>query len=290
MEKILLLLSLFLTLTVSGQVRSGVVASTGIAAGGESPPSYTDQYQTVLDAMTTHPTGDTLAWQNELVDSLVTFGGTTKYWNRMPWLYIFAVGTNGDNKALINWVNPGTFNAQLVNAPGWLKNSGYKSDGSTSYINTAWDPVADSSKYKRNNASIGIYVTVSAGLENSSVLGNAQNGITPLYSTQWLTATINGNGPLASGQSARPTGFFMVTRTARTLSTVYSNGVSRGTDASASNTLNSNDWRILHDWFNYSSRRVGIAFAGLSFTTKEVAQLNRFFERYMDHIGSGTQP
>lgn len=291
MKKLLILISLIL-FSVSLQAQFIMSRNNYVPpASASAPPTYVAQYQAVLDAMTTDPTGDTLTWQNELVDSLVTYGGTTKYLDRMSWLYIPATTNNGNGEALINWANPGTWTAQVVSTPVWTRLKGYSTDALTKYLDTGWNPSSDSSKYKRDDASIGSYVTVAGALEQAGVVGNAQNGIVPLYSTQWFAGNINAiNGPGVAGQSSRPTGFFIITRTSRTLSTIYSNGISRATSDQASSTLNPNDWRILEDWFAYTTSTVGIAFAGLSFTTAEIVQLNRFFERYMDHIGSGTQP
>lgn len=63
MKKILLLLSLFLTLTVSGQIRSGVVASTGVIAAGDPPSGDPPSFLT--------SDGYTEGWYSAEVDNVV---------------------------------------------------------------------------------------------------------------------------------------------------------------------------------------------------------------------------
>jgi hypothetical protein len=60
-------------------------------------------------------------------------------WAELDVFYNFHTDGNA-GFALINWKNPGTFQAVLVNAPVFTSNYGFTGDGLTSYINTTFAP------------------------------------------------------------------------------------------------------------------------------------------------------
>ena len=117
-------------------------------------------YQDVLDYATsqgyTLPSASQQTIQNNLVESLKTEG----FWSRLDSLGMFA--TNGDSDfALIDWKRLSGMSG--VNAPAFTTNVGFQGDGSTSYINTNFNPSTDASNYTQNNAGISIYQTIVNG-------------------------------------------------------------------------------------------------------------------------------
>ena len=70
-------------------------------------------------------------------------------------MYLFANSAQGN--AGINLIDPATFTATEVNAPGWVAYEGYTSDVATSYLNSTYTPSTDAINFSLNSASAGIY-------------------------------------------------------------------------------------------------------------------------------------
>ncbi len=119
--------------------------------GGFSSP----EYQAVWDSFTTKPSAAVADADNTMVKTLVD----AELWSTK--LDIFdhlAQEVNSDGESLKNWINPGTFDPALVNAPVHVSLEGFTSDGSTSYINLNWNANSDGVNYVLNSASIGCYI------------------------------------------------------------------------------------------------------------------------------------
>jgi len=114
---------------------------TGVDCGGSCPDlcggggSFDADYQAVLDYATTQgytlPSSGQQDDQNQLVLDLKTAG----VWDSLDVFYVFA--TDGDRDyALINWADPGTFDATEAGTMTFTADEGFTSDGSSGYLNT----------------------------------------------------------------------------------------------------------------------------------------------------------
>lgn len=115
---------------------------------------FSSAYQAVYDSMTTKPSASVAAAQDTMVKSLVDGG----VWTLLDVFYLFAQESNGDGEALKNWVTPGTHDATMVSAPAFASLEGFKGNGSSSYINSNYNP-GDGGTYNLslNSACFGIY-------------------------------------------------------------------------------------------------------------------------------------
>lgn len=138
MKRLLFILSFFITIILQAQV---VSTSVYFAPPSSGEDLYCDQYDAILAAMGTDPTGDTLDWQNDIIVSLDSLPNTV--WDRIKLLYMpVAASTLADS--YINWAKPGTYNLSLGNAPAFVRKQGWDADGAADYLNTGWIPAADS--------------------------------------------------------------------------------------------------------------------------------------------------
>ena len=80
------------------------------------------------------------------------------FWTRMDLFYVFGVHTNDAGEALINWVDPGTFDGTAVNSPTFTIYDGFAGDGSTSYVDSNFNLLSDGTNYIQDDASVGIYL------------------------------------------------------------------------------------------------------------------------------------
>lgn len=257
-----------------------MVYSAPAVSGG-----YETEYQDVLDAMTTDPTGDTLTWQNALVDSLVNRG----YWERMPWLYVMMGPEWGDDEYLINWIDPGTFDATEVGAGALVYTDSAIVTDNVNYLSTNWNPTDDAGSYTLNDATIGMYCQYTSSDTDRAMGildGNNDTYLYP-YNSDQLTWKINTNTAVAYG-SEYDNGIFLITRTASNATEGYRNGVSVGSNTEASTGLAAIDFRI----FSYGTTgsvnlQVSFVFIMDGVSDAEALIITNILENYADLMGYG---
>lgn len=148
--------------------------------------------------------------------------------------------------------------------------------GQTDYIDTGFVPSSAGGQFTRNSAMVAIY-SVTAGQNAQADIG--ANGATDFYmrcrtATDATTGASNsGTATFASGVTDG-SGFFIFTRTTSTLTTVYRNGSSIGTNPAASSGLCDAAIRYMQiQGFVGSTRGASFACYGGGLTTGEVALL-----------------
>jgi hypothetical protein len=117
-------------------------------------------YQAVLDYATTQgytlPSAGQQALQNQLVVDLKAAG----VWSKLDTFAVFA--TDGDSDfALIDWIRLSQYTA--VNSPTFTTNEGFNGNGTSSYIDTNYNPISGTN-YILNNASRIMFIK--SGFDN----------------------------------------------------------------------------------------------------------------------------
>src|SRR3972149_572403 len=101
---------------------------------------------------TTRSSVNQINYVNRLIGSLKRDGN----WTKLDALWVMAV--EAQVQAVYNWKNPGANTLTEVNAPGWIAKQGYTSNGTTSYLNTNFNPATQGVNYTQNSGLFGIYV------------------------------------------------------------------------------------------------------------------------------------
>jgi hypothetical protein len=161
--------------------------------------SFDADYQAVLDYATTQgytlPSAGQQLLQNQLVVDLKDGG----IWSKLDTFGVFA--TDGDSDfALIDWIGLSQYTA--VNSPTFTTDEGFQGDGTSSYINTNFNPATQGVNFANNNAGISLYVKIAQTLgvdifgETSSAirLRNANNVLQRLNAGSNALAAINMSG------------------------------------------------------------------------------------------------
>ena len=109
-------------------------------------------YQAILDYATTQgytlPSAGQQALQNQLVVDLKDAG----VWSKLDTFAVFA--TDGDSDfALIDWIRLSQYTA--VNSPTFTTNDGFAGNGTSSYIDTNYNPSTSGVNFTLNDACIG---------------------------------------------------------------------------------------------------------------------------------------
>lgn len=293
MKKFVFILSLLLSVSLNAQVgfSPGILASTTVTSVG-----FTAEYQAVLDAMTVDPQGDTLTWQNALVDSLLLYG----YWARMDLLYIFA--QKNEQGALLNWIGPGgAFDATNINVTQFDLYEGFTGDGVADHLNTNFDVDSDNTNYTLDDASAGIYLRINQQEDGNFAFGARSSTTEESYLISRTTGDI-ASGEMHGGSFASPAtisnsdGLLISTRTASNATELFYSGSSVDTDTDASNALPNANMGILAKVIltghsGYSTNQASIFFMMDGMNVTEAAHITDIFEdTYMDPIGKGVIP
>ena len=115
--------------------------------------SFDADYQAILNKGTalgyTLPSAAVQAKQNTLLASLKASG----VWAKLDVFYVFAVDNNASAFATLNWKNPNANQSTLVSSPTFVSNGGFQGNGTSSYIDTNFNPTTQGIQYTQNDAS-----------------------------------------------------------------------------------------------------------------------------------------
>lgn len=257
-----------------------------------SPSPYCIEYQAVMAAMTTDPSNDIKDYQNTMVEALIAGG----YWARMDQLLITATEINTGGEALINWINPGTYDADNVDATAWTTLEGYTGDATADYISTNLNPGDGGSyNYTLNDGTIGIYLRTDLA-EALSVCGSYDGAnrisLSPRWTDNQYFIRVNQNtSDNLAGAAGATTGLHVITRTASDAVSYYRNGGLVKTETYASSAIPNMELYVLR--MNgagfWSAHQFSIYFVMDGIDSTDAAALNTIFETYMDAIGTGVE-
>lgn len=182
-----------------------------------------DEYKAVYDAFVTKPDAVRSAIYDTMVCALVAGG----YWQRMDLFHFFANHVNSAGEALINWKNPGTFDATNFNNPIHTPDQGILYDGLTQYTMHNWIASVNGINYIRDSASQILYIRTdidsigshgtAVNTDNKDIHTNPRSGINAGIRTNDAT---NVNAANADGS-----GLFINTRTAAAVNLLYRNKI-----------------------------------------------------------------
>ena len=124
-----------------------ILATHGFLAS--SIGQFDADYQAILDYATTQgytlPSVGQQTLQNQLVVDLKAAG----IWSKLDTFAVFATDGNSDF-ALIDWIRLSQYTA--VNSPTFTTNGGFTGNGTSSYVNTNFDPTISGVNYTLNDA------------------------------------------------------------------------------------------------------------------------------------------
>lgn len=146
--------------------------------------SYDAAASALFAAMTTPPTELRKQQINTLIVALKASGA----WSLIDCLYVLAAADN--QAARLNWKNPALFTASAINSPTFTVDRGYASDGSTSLLDSGFNPATAGGSYALNSAHLAIWDRVDASLTASPPVGN-------------LNATVQNKAGLTSSALSR---------------------------------------------------------------------------------------
>jgi hypothetical protein len=169
--------------TATNTIGSASANSNAIAVA-----AFDTDYQAVLNRATTLgytlPTDSVKVKQNTLLSSMKTIG----VWAKLDVFYVFAQD-GGSDFGTLNWKNPNVNQSTLVNAPTFVSNGGLQGNGTSSYIDTNFNPATQGVQYTLNNASRYFFTHAINGTGRFD--GNALSGINSMLRSSTNQHRIN---------------------------------------------------------------------------------------------------
>ena len=275
------------TADTSNVVSCRVTATNSVGSANATSNSltiYEAEYKAILDYATTNsytlPTPAQRLKQNTLLSSLKTAG----VWNKLDTFANFA--TDGSAQfALIDWKRLVQYNAST--GPTFITNEGFTGNGTSSYINTNFNPTIGTNNYKVADASRCIYVRtqgVSQSLDGVST-GNvncfvASSSSTPSTSISLFRINQGSNAPIWAGGAVNSNAsnqMKSIHRTSSTASRVYLGTTSYDfTNLAGVNALVSLDQLILQRNGVFGDSQISMYSMGANLVAENTAYVNAY--------------
>lgn len=238
--------------------------------------SFDADYQAVLDRGTTLgytlPSAGQQILQNQLVLDLKSAG----IWAKLDVLYVFM--TDGDSDfATLNWKDPTQFQCAKVNSPTFTTNEGFQGNGTTSSLNTGYEPAAEATNFTQNSASFGCWINTDSG--GADGLGGTG---TTMYMRSSNTAAqrINSGASLPSAVNMANAGYKALNRGSSSSIELY-NVQTQSTRTVASFAPGSGNLMFcLAPTQSFGSDELAMGYAGGSLTQTEHNNFSTSFNTY----------
>jgi hypothetical protein len=246
---------------------------------------YLRETQAILEAM---EQAGAPAWERRsLYNSVVSALIAADVWSRLDAFYMLAAHASA--AALINWKAPGAFNLTPVNSPTFTTDRGFTGDGSTSYLNTNFNPVAAAGNYAQNSNHAAVWVNQGVGDATRVVFGNLNERIIP----QQATAQLNTRSAVGASDTVAITNALGNSGYSRLTGSEYGqfkNGVKLATPARASTGLESDHFGLLATISLgtpglYSSRRIASAHFGAGLSDAQMLAAHNAINTFLTAIG-----
>lgn len=189
--------------------------------------SLLPQTLALVQAMNPAPDPARIALINTTIAALISGG----QWALLDVLHVYAAHAPGP--ALLNWLNPNTFAATLINAPLFTTDRGFTSNGTTSSVGTTYVASTNAINFAQDNASAWCWnrADVTFGNSNFGKSGNPtiSLGMGGGSNTRILRMNDNTASVMESSITDR-SGFFGSQRTTSTHKRLFRNGTVVGAD------------------------------------------------------------
>lgn len=265
-------------------------------------PGFSDEALALFARMSSPPDSVRKSAINTLIGSLKSAGA----WSKLDVLQVYAAADS--QAALLNWMSS-SYDASVVSSPTFEADRGFKTNGSSSYINTGWNPGAGVN-FTQDSSTFGLWSGYS-GLSANSINGSWGPGPTPRsgcsiqliglgYSS--IAHALNHNQNYATSQWNTPTtsghgghGVHASARTGSSAQKNYAQGLPQSTTtAYASVTRNSRNLflgALNHDGSpsTYAAWQFGAFFAG-DLSDAQLLALSDALTIYMQAVGNWSTP
>ena len=244
---------------------------------------YVRQARELFDSFTTPPTTDRRVLINALIKSLIQAG----IWDKLDAFYMMAAADA--QSSLLNWVST-SYNLTAVNSPAFVADRGYTGDGSTSYLDTNFNPTtAVGAKFVQDSANMGLWSRTD--LQNAAA-SSFDMGQTNAQIDRFVSVAGRATGRANTGSGVTfGDGFYpkhaMWSRTAAAVWESYAQGVDAGGGTTASAAMTNANFRILSVAAGqFGANQIAAAHFGSGLSAVEAGALYSALNTFMVAVGA----
>ena len=235
-------------------------------------------YVAVLDTATTLgyalPTFSQIIKQNQLLIDLKSAG----VWDKLDTFAVFATDGSSDF-ALIDWKRLTQYTA--VNSPAFTTNEGFMGNGTSSYIDTNFNPATQGVNYTLNDASRYAYVFTGSAAQRFE--GNLLDNNMRLGTFTLIKINSGAVNALDSAFTYTTTkGMKSIHRTSSTDVTLYNDSIGEGRTLISTDVTSENQW-IFRNGGIYVDTKISMYAMGSSLITENTDFVNAF-DTYLNSL------
>lgn len=262
-------------------VDSGAPQATPMVV--EGLPDFTPEALALFARFSTPPTYLRRVIINQLIESLIDSG----VWAKLDALYLLAA--NDSQAACLNWVS-NQYNCTPVASPVFTANRGYQGNGTSSYLDTGFNPTtAISPKFAQNDSHAGIWsrTDIAMGVNDSFDAFSTTTRIVRSIATPGQANCRPSNMTTSTlGANAYP-GHAMWARSASNLWEGYAQGVDSGGGTEASTAITNANFRLLSaSAAEFGLNQLAAAHFGSNLTAGEAAIMYGALRTYLIRVGA----
>lgn len=184
---------------------------------------------------------------------------------------IFLMAAAQAATARTNLVDPALYALVEQSSPTFSADSGYQSDGSSSYLSNAFNPNSSpGNKYDQNDAMMWVWITTAATGNGSSEIGNTNQRLWSRFTAEGQIAARANDATTQNNSPGGPiTGFICWARRLSTEYDLYFNGAQVANPAIASTVVN-NAIDVLRSGATFSTSVVGACGWGAALSDTQI--------------------
>lgn len=256
-----------------------------VAASVLGQEAYSAEATALFARMTTQPN----AARKSLINAAVVALKSAGVWERMDALYFHAA--HDSQAARLNWIAP-QYDCVPVNSPAFTADRGYMPDGSSSYLDTQFNPAtAVAPKHTQNDSSFGIRSNTdnsAAGSLAGYFDGGKGTTINPRNTSNETVWRLHqaGSDATSGAVATNSTGLFTVTRLGALVTAARNGATLKSSSAITSVAPASSSYRLGSiSNTSYRSCQFSHAFIGSHLTPSQIADLNTIVSTYLSGVG-----
>jgi hypothetical protein len=222
---------------------------------------------------------------SKLITDLVNKG----LWGKLDALWMFAARDSAT--ALLN-LKSSSFTASLVSAPTFNADRGFTGNGSSSYVDSNFNPTTSGGSFVQDSACFGAWsltATIAAGsVVDAGWLSTNGTFLRVYASSGAFDSRINqGSSNSDANAAASGSGLFTVNRSTSTANQKYRNSTAQGTAATASTALVNHSLCFgTADGTTFSPRQWAAGFVSSSLGSTEQTNIYNAMLAYLQAVGA----
>lgn len=229
-----------------------------------------------------------------LISSTILAFKANALWDKLDAIWFIAAADA--QAASLNWKSS-NYTLVAVNSPTFTADRGLQGNGTTSYMDTQFNPVTAAGLFSQDSASLGVWVNNGSAASTSVIdLGNTSgsNGsLIRAHNTANVNLAVRVNAAATANFGANiatSLGSTIASRITSGQQNAYRNGAPLGPLASTSSPLPNN--AVYLGAFNnngsvqnFSSRRYACAFIGAGLNDDDVSKMFAITQEYLNAVG-----